>query len=142
MPSLITNADAESSLRRTLSTQGFSLSSERSHGETGVDIVATRGKECFHIEVIGHKASGPARAKDFYEAFFRAISRVKDGASRCVIALPKRAQRGLPARARQYGVAWARIGDAFPELKIWLIDTENDSYQSTSWNDWSSAALP
>lgn len=51
------------------------------------------------IEAIGFKSSPPARAKDLFESFFRAASRLKDGAKKLAIALPLRAQAGLPARA-------------------------------------------
>ena len=76
----VSNADVEQTLRSALSDEGFSLNSKRGYGETGVDILATRYDERYHIEVIGYKKSGPARAKDFYEAFFRALSRLNDAA--------------------------------------------------------------
>jgi hypothetical protein len=132
----VSNAAAEECLRRLLAAAGFSLNPARSHGQTGVDVLATRGDERYHIEVIGYKNSGPARAKDFYESFFRAVSRIKDGAVHCVIAMPKQSKVGLPARARQYGAAWQRIGNTFPELEIWLIDTVGESYQRSSWSEW------
>jgi len=138
MPSVVKNADAERCLRGILRSQGYELSPERQFGETGVDIIARGHDDTFHIEVIGYKSSGPARAKDFYESFFRAVSRLKDGAERCVIAMPCNAKRGLPARARQYGQAWTRIGDAFPELEIWLIDVDDESLERSTWNQWTS----
>ena len=95
--------------------------------------MATKHGEAFHIEVIGYKSSGPARAKDFYEVFFRAVSRLNDGATHCVIALPKQFETGLPQRAKQHRIAWKRIGDAFPELEIWVIDVENKTYKKTDW---------
>lgn len=49
--------------------------------------------------------------------------------------MPKQAEIGLPQRARQYHVAWERIGKAFPELKIWLIDMENETYKRTDWGE-------
>ena len=137
MPSIVRNDDTENCLREILQGEGYDLTPRRGIGETGVDIVAKKGSEEFHIEVIGHKSSGPARAKDFYEAFFRAVSRLKDGAKRCVIAMPHLAKRGLPARARQYGVAWERIGIAFPELQIWLVNVEKKTYEKSEWNRWS-----
>jgi hypothetical protein len=139
MPSM-KSSEVEDCLRRCLLKKGFSLNETRKNGETGVDILATWGEEKVHIEVIGYKESGPARAKDFFEAFFRAVSRLKDGASCCVIALSKLAEAGLPARAAHYGPAWERLGKAFPELRIWLVDTKADSYEDTSWNSWGSGA--
>ena len=138
MPSLVKNADAEQCLRGILKNQGYELSPERRHGETGVDVIARQADDTFHIEVIGYKSSGPARAKDFYESFFRAVSRLKDGAETCVIAMPSNAKRGLPARASHHGEAWTRIGQAFPELAIWLIDVEDRTIERSTWNQWSS----
>ena len=136
MASIVTNQSTETALRSLLKAEGFSLSTVRSHGETGVDILAIRGRTKFFIEVIGHKSSPPARSKDFYESFFRAISRIRDGAQKCVIAMPSFAARGLPDRARHYGEVWNRIGTSFPELEIWLVDTDNPSYVRTRWNKW------
>ena len=79
---------------------------------------------------------GPARAKDFNEGFFRAVSRLNDGATHCVLALSQRAEIGLPARAKQHRVAWIRIAEAFPELEVWLVDTEKQVYRSTTWLTW------
>jgi hypothetical protein len=132
----VRNDDTENCLRTILLNEGYQLNPMRSYGETGVDIIAEKDDKKLHIEVIGYKSSGPARAKDFYEVFFRSISRLKDGAKRCVIAMPSLAEKGLPARAKQYGIAWQRIGDTFPELEIWLVDIKNQSYTQTKWNDW------
>lgn len=133
----IANKLTEDLLRKKLSEQGYALNPALKHGETGVDIIAERGSERLFIEVIGFKDRGPSRAKDFFEAFFRAISRIDDGAENLIIALPKRFKNGLPQRASHYGKAWKRLGDAFPELEIWLVDVENEgSYKKTKWNDW------
>ena len=132
----IPSSAIEECLRGLLSKEGFALSATKSHGETGVDIKATKGPEAYFIEVIGYKPAGPARAKDFFESFFRAISRLNDGAKHCVIAWSNRGAAGLPARARQHREAWARISRAFPELEIWLVDTENRRYEKTSWGEW------
>ena len=136
MASKVTNAATEACLRDLLGREGYSLNDPRGIGELGVDIVATNGSEEIHIEVIGYKSSGPARAKDFYEAFFRAVSRIKDGATRYVIAMPHLARRGLPQRARQYGVAWSMIGETFTGLEIWLVDVEDKVLDRSRWNDW------
>lgn len=115
MPSLVPNSAVEDVLRGILKKDGCSLSPKRSMGQTGVDIVATKGNESWHIECIGYKSSGPARAKDFYESFFRIVSRLNDGAKHLIIALAIQAKVGLPARARQHQIAWNRIAEAFPE---------------------------
>lgn len=136
MPSVVRNDRTEACLRTLLADEGYELNKPRRNGQTGVDIIATKGNEQLHVEVIGFKSSPPARSKDFYEVFFRAISRIKDGATLCVIALPSRSADGLPLRARQYGIAWQRLGQAFPELQIWLVDVENQSYTRATWNEW------
>lgn len=132
----IPSSAIEDCLRGLLSKEGFDLSPKRSNGETGVDIKATRGSDSYFIEVIGYKSSAPMRAKDFFEAFFRAVSRLNDGAEHCVIAWSNRGARGLPARARQHREAWTRISRVFPELEIWLVDTENRRYERTKWGKW------
>jgi hypothetical protein len=136
MAALITSKQVEDILRHNLSTSGYSLSTEKTHGETGTDIIATKEHEEIHIEAIAFKKSPPARAKDFYEIFFRATSRLSKGATKCVIALPARFGMGLHQRALAIGDAWKRIGLAFPELEIWLVDTEGKTHKRTSWTGW------
>jgi hypothetical protein len=132
----VPNQEVENCLREILAAQGYSLSRQRTHGQTGVDIVATRGDEIIYVEAIGYKSAGPARAKDFYEAFFRTVSRLNDDAPRCVVAMSHLAEVGLPARAKQHRVAWLRIADAFPELEIWLVDVGERQCKRTSWREW------
>ena len=136
MPSLVKNSATEKALRKALKSKGYTLSPGRKNGDTGVDILAKKEGLQVHIEVIGHKSSAPARSKDFFESFFRAVSRLKDGASRCVIAMPNLAKRGLPLRAKHYGQAWTRISDAFPELEIWLVDVKGKAFVETKWSSW------
>lgn len=136
----VLNTAVEDCLRECLRNEGYSLTPKRSHGEKGVDIRASRDGRVLHIEVIGYKRSGPARAKDFYEGFFRALSRLEDGATRCVLALSANAEMGLPARAAQHRTAWIRIGAAFPELEIWLVDTVSKRYTRSTWAKWAQAA--
>ena len=136
MPALVTSASVEECLRRCLVSKGYTLNRVRGYGETGVDVEARRGAEIVAIEVIGFKSSPPARAKDFYEVFFRAVSRLNGGATHCVIALPNRFGQGLPARAGPHRVAWNRIGTAFPELQIWLVNPGADSYETSTWCSW------
>jgi hypothetical protein len=136
MPAVITAAEVEAVIRTKLRGDGYDLSVARLYGQNGTDIIATRENECLHIEVIAFKRSPPARAKDFYECFFRAVSRLEVGANECVIALPARFGKGLPQRVKATGRAWHRIGDAFPELKIWLINTEEQSITRRTWREW------
>lgn len=136
MPSIISNKQTEAALRTVLEAEGYALSAERSKGETGTDVVASRGGERIHIEVIGFKSNPPTRSLDFSQVFFRAVSRLNLGATACVMALPARFGRGLPRRVSQYTVAWERIANAFPELQIWLVDTDAGAIERTSWSDW------
>ena len=131
-----TSEQVEKYIRSTLLSDGFNLSAPRANGETGADIIARKDDHALFIEAIGYKSSPPARSKDFYEVFFRAVSRLKDGATKCVIALPAQFGVGMPQRVNQYGVAWQRLGDSFPELSIWLVDTDNDSHTEHAWNEW------
>ena len=136
MPSTVKNSEVERILRDLLKSEGYSLSRQRGYGETGVDIIASKDGEAWHVECIGYKSSGPARAKDFYESFFRVVSRLNDSAKHLVIALAKQAEVGLPARAKQHKIAWERIAVAFPELEIWFVDTDEKSYLRRTWAEW------
>src|SRR4030043_898753 len=109
MPSIVPNRRIEDVLRKLLIPEGYRLSKPKASGETGTDIVAEKRGTRHHIEVITYKRSRPARARDFFQVFFRAISRIKEGANSCVIAMPKEAGRGLPRRASQYVESWSRL---------------------------------
>jgi Holliday junction resolvase-like predicted endonuclease len=87
MAALITSREVEAVVRTALAREGYKASTERGYGETGADIIAKKSDEVFHIEVIAFKSSPPARAKDFYEGFFRAVARLDEGVTECVIAL-------------------------------------------------------
>jgi hypothetical protein len=136
MAALIPNNEVETCLRECMTAEGFILSEPHKNGETGVDLLAKKGRRKLHIEIIGFKSHPPTRSRDFYEIVFRALSRLNDGAREVVIALPARFGEGLPSRAHHYGAAWRRIGEAFPELRIWLVSTSERSYRKTRWNDW------
>ncbi len=131
-----TSAQVENYLRSTLSKSGFDLTPPRENGETGADIIARKGERALFFEAIGYKQSPPARSKDFYEVFFRAISRLRKGATECIIALPVQFGVGLHQRASQYGVAWQRLGDSFPELSVWLVNVDSASHTEHEWNEW------
>ena len=137
MAQSISTDDMGRALRRCLKSEGYRLSARKIHGATGVDLIAHKGNKKHFIEIIGFQETGSIRSRQFYEIFFRSISRLKDGAQSVVIALPKRFGSGLNRRASQYGKAWKRIGNAFPELAIWLVDCEQPySYESSKWNSW------
>jgi len=134
---IISAKEVERVVRETLERDGYEVSNARGYGETGADIIATRKSERLFIEAIAFKQSAPARAKDFYEIFFRAVSRLKDGATLCVVALPSRFGMGLRQRAKAIGPAWCRIGNSFPELEIWLVNTTEDTIERRDWTSWS-----
>jgi Holliday junction resolvase-like predicted endonuclease len=133
----VTGEKVESILRELLLQRGYELLNKpRTRGETGADIIAKRNNIVVFIECIGFQKVPPLRSKQFYEVFFRAISRLKNGAKKCVLALPVRFKNGMNQRAEHYGEAWKRIGDAFPELEIWFVDVVEGAFEEHKWNDW------
>ena len=131
----MTNKITESTLRAHIERRSNwkLIDQPRSNGENGVDAVASFESTLFLIEVIGYKRTGSARSKDFFEVFWRAISRLDMSVdSQCtthnandvklVIALPSEFLRGINQRTRHYTAAWRRIADAFPELEVWFVD--------------------
>jgi hypothetical protein len=134
----VTGGQVETVVRKLLSSQGYKLNKPLGNGETGADIIAERSNIKIFIECIGFQEVAPLRSKQFYEVFFRAISRLKDGAARCVMALPIRFKDGINQRAEHYGKAWKRIGEAFPELEIWFINITEEVCEEYKWNDWPS----
>lgn len=139
MPAIVTSSQIEHVVRQKLETEGYALSPARSLGENGGDIIAQRGAERVVVEAIAYKSSGSARAKDFYESFFRAISRLDTGATRVIVAVAEQARRGLPARVSQHRTGWRRIGAAFPELEIWIVDTLAGSIEIGKWAEYATA---
>ena len=130
----------ESILRKLLPRQGYKLLNKpRKWGETGADIIAQKGDIRVSIECIGFQEVPPLRSKQFYEGFFRTISRLKNGATRCMLALPIRFKNGMNQHARHYGEAWNRIGNAFQELEVGFVDIEENAYEEHRWNDWPTA---
>ncbi len=133
----VTNIETENCLRELLKKEGYKLSGKGGLGKLGSDIKATKDNEVWHIEVAGFKKQGVERVKDFYEAFFQAVSRLNNkDCKHCIIAMPEESRKSLPIRAKIYKVAWERIAKAFPELEIWLVDVENKKYQRTPWIYW------
>jgi Holliday junction resolvase-like predicted endonuclease len=133
----VTGEQIESILRKLLPQRGYKLLNKpRTQGEIGADIIVKKNNEVVFIECIGFQKVAPLRSKQFYEIFFRAISRLKDRATKCVLALPMRFKRGMNQRAKHYGEAWKRIGDAFPELEIWFVDAIEEVCEEHKWNDW------
>jgi len=136
----VKSEQVESILRKLLPRRGYKLLNKpRTRGETGADIIAQKGDIRVSIECIGFQEVAPLRSKQFYEGFFRAISRLENGTTRCVLALPIRFKNGMNQRAKHYGEAWNRIGNAFLELEIWFVDIEENAYEEHEWNDWPTA---
>jgi hypothetical protein len=139
----VTGEQVETLLRRLLPQQGYTLSNPpRRKGETGADILAEKEGRKIAIECIGFQENPPLRSKQFYEAFFRAISRLDQGVQQCIIALPARFGEGMNQRARQYGTAWRRIADAFPEIRIWLVSIDRAKFEDHAWCDWPTKTPP
>jgi hypothetical protein len=92
----MTNAETEDNLRAFLSSRGYTLSKRLTiNGATGPDLIAERDGLRTYIEIIGYKASRSARSRDFYEAFFRCLSRLRLGAEHIVLACPCHFRNGL-----------------------------------------------
>jgi len=137
MALLVTGKQVESTLRKLLLRQRYKLLNKpRKWGETGADIIAQKSSMKVFIECIGFQKVPPVRSKQFYEVFFRAVSRLKDGATRCVLALPIRFKDGINQPAKYYGEAWKRIGNAFPELEVWFVNVKENVYEEHKWNGW------
>jgi hypothetical protein len=137
----ITGQQVEVVVRQFLANKGFGLSPPLTRGQTGPDILARKSPEVLAIECIGFQDVPPLRSKQFYEAFFRAISRLRDGATQCIMALPVRFGNGMDRRARHYGMAWQRIANIFPELRIWLVNTKTGEVEQHTWGDWPASTL-
>ena len=130
----VANEAVVDALRVRLQKQGYKVSPRRPFGAQGADIVAEKDGEKIVAEVIGYKSSGPARRSDFAVAFWVAIGRVDDYPdAKVVIALPSQFGRGLGARLDSRRHAWQRIGRAFPELEIWLVDVLGQDYRRYPW---------
>lgn len=140
MAKLIQAKDVERVIRKYLENKGFELSHPRKQGQTGPDIVAKHASSTYFVEVIGFQEHPPTRSREFYECFFRAISRDRDNPQDgLVLGLPMRFKDGMRQRKQQYPVAWPKLGRAFPNLKVWYIDTEQDKIEEYSWSspfDW------
>ncbi|MBN2072775.1 MAG: hypothetical protein JW770_02380 [Actinobacteria bacterium] len=134
---IITDKEIEECLREILKEEGYSLAGKKGLDKLGPDIRASKNKEKWYIEAIGSEKPGTESARDFYEAFFQAISRLNNrGCKHIAIAISQSSKKILQIRAKLYKVAWKRISEVFPELEIWLVDTENKKYQKTPWGYW------
>lgn len=133
---LVTSEDVENTIRRYLKKQPFGLSDTKKRGETGCDLVASRNGETLYIEIIGFQSAPPIRSREFYELFFRTISRDTGRPNdRLVMALPARFAIGMARRKQQYGLAWNKIGETFPNLEIWYVDTLTDYVKECTWSE-------
>jgi hypothetical protein len=131
----IASSQVEQVVRTHLEIMGCQLSAPRKRGETGPDIIAELGKSTWFIEIIGFQETPPIRSREFYEAFFRVISRDSDDPNHTlVLGLPERFKRGMRQRMLQYPTAWGKLGIAFPNLKIWYVDTEQGAVEEHTWS--------
>jgi len=137
MTTSATNPGIEDVLRDLLKDEGYKLYKKTGLEKVGPDIKASMDDKYWYIEIIQNQEPGIERIQDFYQAFFQALSRLNNkGCKHIVIAMPQSMRKILPVRAKIYKVAWKRIAEAFPELEIWLVDTETKKYQKTSWIYW------
>jgi len=132
-----TNSEMENVLRDLLKDEGYKLTKKTGLEKLGSDIKASLDDGGLYIEIIENEEPGVEKNIDFYQAFFKALSRLNNkGCKHTVIAMPESSRKILSIRAKIYKVAWKRIAEAFPELEIWLVDTINKKYQKTSWIYW------
>jgi len=136
MAKLVQAKDVEQLVRRHLKEEGCTLSLPKKRGETGADITARCGKSTRFVEVIGFQSHPPTRSREFYEAFFRVISRDRDNPDDAlVLALPKRFKDGMRQRKQQYPIAWEKLGKAFPNLRFWYVDTQSNIVEEYPWSN-------
>jgi len=134
MPKLTHSKEVEEVIRIYLESKKCTLSPPKKQGQTGPDIIAKHGKSTWFVEVIGFQGVPSIRSREFYEAFFRIISRDRDNPDdTLVLALPMRFKDGMRQRKQQYPVAWDKLGKAFPNLRIWYADTEHNIVEQHSW---------
>jgi hypothetical protein len=130
----VANESVVDALRAVLQRQGYKVSPKRPFGAQGADVVADKNDEKLVAEVIGYKSAGPSRRSDFAVAFWVAIGRVDEyPGAKVAIALPSQFERGLGARLDSRRGAWERVGKAFPELEIWLVDVVNQNFKRCPW---------
>ena len=139
---LVASRDVESVVNRYLRDKGYAVvCADRRNGTTGCDIIARYGGQRILLEVIGFQSVAPIRSREFYECFFRAISRDEDRTGdRLVMALPIRFSDGIRQRKSHYAHAWNKISRAFPNLEIWYVDTKRGTVLERSWKDCEVAA--
>ena len=137
MSAVTSNNEIENFLRNILKEEGYKIKGKKGLAMLGPDIKATKDKEVFYIEIAGSDATGLEITNDFYEAFFKAVSRLNNkDCKHCIIAMPESLRKMLHIRAKIYKVAWERIAKVFPELEIWLVDIKNKKYLKTAWISW------
>ena len=135
MAKSVANRRVEEVLRSYLKAEGCTLSVSKKQGETGADIVAKRGEFTWIVEAIGFQDKPPVRSREFYEAFFRVISRDRDVSNHIlVLGLPMRFKQGMRQRMQQYPVAWGKLGKVFSSLQIWYVDTEMNTVEERPWS--------
>ena len=135
MAKLVEARDVEQVIRRYLEGKRCTLSPPKKRGQTGADITARHGKSTWFVEVVGFQSHPPTRSREFYEAFFRVISRDRDNLDDVlVLGLPKRFKNGMRQRKQQYPAAWEKIGKAFPNLRIWYVDTVQNIVKEYPWS--------
>lgn len=120
----ISNESNETILRVHLKREGFKLTDKKSNGKLKEDLRATKGEVEYFVECIGYKRLPNSRSIDFFQSFFRAISRLDDGAKNIAIALPHLYLQGMESRLKNYKIAWKRLGQKFPELELWFVSEE------------------
>ena len=132
-----TNSEMENVLRDLLKDEGYKLTKRTGLEKLSSDIKVSLDDGGLYIEIIENEEPGVKKNIDFYQAFFKALSRLNNkNCKHIIIAMLESSRKNLPIRAKIHKVAWKRIAEAFTELEIWLVDTVNKKYQKTSWIYW------
>lgn len=112
----------EEFLRKKLDKKSFKMNHPyRKDGSTF--IIAEKDSLNLYIEVIGFKESTKALKRDFFEVVFKSFIHLENQDARySIIALPIEYLAFLRKEISKIKTAWVRICIAFPELRLYFID--------------------
>lgn len=145
MACIIKQGDVIKKIREFYGENNCSLPQKSPSDDRGPDLILKKDGLTYYIEAIAFNENKGKNQSDFWKAFAQAISRLNPKqnwgeakkANKIVIALPYRFKNGWESRVAIHGKdVWRRIGDAFPELQIWFVETDKlGKPKSYSWND-------
>ena len=120
----IKSKEIEIFLRKKLDKKDFKMNhphKKKSHS----NIVAKKENLNLYIEVLGYKDSKTYLRKKFFEVIFKAFSHLEDQETKySIIAMPLEYFYFLKNEISSIKTAWIRICIAFPELRLYFVDTQ------------------